>query len=114
MAAGKIDPAQALAVTQAAKSSFMVSFHVATALSAGLVLIALLILLWRLPAKAEAVAWAAHTGTGPAEEPTLDKLESDAATQITDVDDRALAHGDVDVEVDGVIETHAHDGGKQP
>jgi EmrB/QacA subfamily drug resistance transporter len=108
--AGKIDAAQALAVTQAAKSSFMVSFHVATALSAGLVLLALLILLWRLPAKAEAVAWAAHTGSGPAEEPTLDKLESNASTQIVDVDDRALAHGDVDVEVDGVIETRAHDG----
>jgi hypothetical protein len=92
----------------------MVSFHVATALSAALVLIALVILLWRLPAKAEAVAWAAHTGTGPAEEPTLDKLESNASTQIVDVDDRALAHGDVDVEVDGVVHRHPHDASQQP
>jgi len=99
---GKATPEQLLGFKQAAIDSFMVAFHTATALSAGLVVIALAILLWRLPAKAEAVAWAAQPAS--AADSDVDALEGSAAAQVTDVDDRALAHGDLDVTVEGVRE----------
>jgi hypothetical protein len=100
---GRITQQQYDLVWTKAVASYMSSMHVATALSAGLVIVALIILIWRLPAQAEAVAWAAApSGAAPLPEGELDALEADASSQIKDVDDRALAHGDVEVDVDGV------------
>jgi MFS transporter, DHA2 family, multidrug resistance protein len=92
LAAGRISQAQYDAVWNLAVKTYMSSFHVATAMAAVLVLIALVILLIWLPAKAEAVAWAAAAPTGA----DLTELESDAASQIHQVDDKALAHGTAD------------------
>jgi EmrB/QacA subfamily drug resistance transporter len=67
VAAGALDPAQAAGIQSAAVDSFMGAFHLA-ALGAGLlVLIALILLLWRLPAEAEHAAWGGHAGDAQAD-----------------------------------------------
>lgn len=59
---GLMSPEQAVAIQSAAVDSFMTAFHLAAIGSALLILLALLVLLWRLPAEPEHAAWGGHAG----------------------------------------------------
>jgi MFS transporter, DHA2 family, multidrug resistance protein len=62
VAAGALDAQQAIAIQSAAVDSFMQAFHLAALGSALLILIALVVLLTRLPAEPEHAAWGGHSG----------------------------------------------------
>lgn len=62
LSGGQIQPAQAVAIQNAAVDSFMGAFHLAALASAVLVLIGLIVLVLRLPAQAEHAAWGGHSG----------------------------------------------------
>src|SRR6476469_2807940 len=64
-ASGDVPPAVIEQLRQAANESFMPALHTAAIVSAGLLVIAIVVILTRLPAKAETVAWAG-SNTGPA------------------------------------------------
>ncbi|MFN8169650.1 MAG: MFS transporter [Candidatus Nanopelagicales bacterium] len=82
------------ALRQAGIDAFMPSLHTAGFISFGLLLVALLIFVTRLPAKAEAVAWAGAPGGAPAGPADSGSVEGDgapdAAHQVHVVDE----HGD--------------------
>ncbi len=60
--AGVLQPEQAAAIQSAAVDSFMQAFHLAALGSALLIVIALIVLLLRLPAQPEHAAWGGHAG----------------------------------------------------
>jgi DHA2 family multidrug resistance protein-like MFS transporter len=60
--AGVLSPEQAVAIQAEAVDSFMTAFHLAAVGSALLILVALIVLLWRLPAQPEHAAWGGHAG----------------------------------------------------
>ena len=60
--AGLLDAQQAAAIQAASVDSFMQAFHLAALGSALLILIALIVLLVRLPAQPEHAAWGGHAG----------------------------------------------------
>ncbi len=62
VAAGALEAQQAVAIQSAAVDSFMQAFHLAALGSALLILIALVVLLTRLPAEPEHAAWGGHSG----------------------------------------------------
>ena len=68
----------------------MPALHTAALVSAGLLVIAIAVILWRLPAKAEAVAWA---GSGPGSAPAGDQ---DAESRVHTVDEVSNDLPDVD------------------
>ena len=61
---GRATAEQVAPLIDAANSSFMTAFHVAAFCSGSLLLIALVVILLRLPAQAQAVAWGAHAQHG--------------------------------------------------
>ena len=65
-ATGTVPDAAIEQLRQAANDSFMPALHTAAFVSAGLLVVAILVILLRLPAKAEAVAW---SGSGPGHGP---------------------------------------------
>ncbi len=75
LAAGALQPEQASAIQNAAVDSFMQAFHLAAFASMVLVLVALLVLLLRLPAQPEHAAWGGHSGS---EDVVDDRLSPDA------------------------------------
>ena len=83
-AAGNVPPAAIDQLRQVANESFMPALHTAAFVSAGLLLAAILVILFRLPAKAEAVAW---TGTGPGSAPDAGPAITDAQSQVHLVDE---------------------------
>jgi hypothetical protein len=62
VAAGVLEPEQAAAIQAASVDSFMQAFHLAALGSAVLILIALIVLLVRLPTQPEHAAWGGHAG----------------------------------------------------
>ena len=64
VASGRGTVEQAAALISAANSSFMSAFHVAAICSVVLLLTALVLIVMRLPAQAQAVAWGAHAQSG--------------------------------------------------
>ncbi len=99
-ASGSVPPAVVEQLRQAANESFMPALHTAALVSAGLLVIAIAVILWRLPAKAEAVAWA---GSGPGSAPTGNQdAESrvhsvdEAGNELADIDSTPLEHAPVD------------------
>jgi EmrB/QacA subfamily drug resistance transporter len=62
VAAGVLEPQQAQAIQAASVDSFMQAFHLSALGSALLILIALVVLLMRLPAQPEHAAWGGHVG----------------------------------------------------
>jgi EmrB/QacA subfamily drug resistance transporter len=99
-ASGSVPPAVVEQLRQAANDSFMPALHTAALVSAGLLVIAIAVILWRLPAKAEAVAWA---GSGPGSAPTGNQdAESrvhsvdEAGNELADIDSTPLEHAPVD------------------
>lgn len=60
--AGVLQPEQAATIQSAAVDSFMHAFHLAALGSALLIVIALTVLLLRLPAQPEHAAWGGHAG----------------------------------------------------
>jgi Na+/phosphate symporter len=62
VAAGALDPQQALGIQSAAVDAFMRAFHFSALGAALLILIAFVLLLMRLPAQAEHAAWGGHVG----------------------------------------------------
>ena len=83
-AAGNVPPAAIDQLRQVANESFMPALHTAAFVSAGLLLVAILVILFRLPAKAEAVVW---TGTGPGSAPNAGPAITDAESQVHLVDE---------------------------
>jgi EmrB/QacA subfamily drug resistance transporter len=85
---GNVPPALIDQLRQAATDSFMPALHTAALVSAGLLVLAIAVILWRLPAKAEAAAWA---GSGPGSAPADD---NDAERRVHTVDEvgNGLAH----------------------
>jgi len=95
-ATGSVPPAVIEQLRQAANESFMPALHTAALVSAGLLVIAIAVILWRLPAHAEAAAWAGSgPGSAPADGPAhvvedapagrhaaLDSPENGAATAV--------------------------------
>lgn len=71
VAAGALQPEQAAAIQNAAVDSFMQAFHLAAFASMVLVVLALAILLLRLPAQPEHAAWGGHSGAGDVVDDTL-------------------------------------------
>ena len=69
---------------QAANQSFLPALHTAAFVSAGLLVIAIAVILLRLPAKAEAVAWA---GSGPGSAPTGDRTAEDQVHTVDEMGD---------------------------
>ena len=81
---------------QAANQSFLPALHTAAFVSAGLLVIAIAVILLRLPAKAEAVAWA---GSGPGSAPTGDQSAEnrvhtvdEMSGELSHVEDSPLGH----------------------
>ena len=68
----------------------MPALHTAALVSAGLLVIAIAVILWRLPAKAEAVAWA---GSGPGSAPAGNQ---DAESRVHSVDEAGNELADID------------------
>jgi len=66
--AGLLQPEQAAAIQSAAVDSFMRAFHLAALGSAILIVIALIVLLLRLPAQPEHAAWGGHAGHADVDE----------------------------------------------
>src|SRR6478736_4002845 len=97
-ASGSVPPAVVEQLRQAANDSFMPALHTAALVSAGLLVLAIIVILWRLPAKAEAVAWA---GSGPGSAPTGNQ---DAESRVHTVDEAA---GDLE-HIDDTPLAHAH------
>lgn len=60
---GQLQPAQAVALQNAAVDAFMQAFHVAALASGVLVLIGLIVLALRMPAQPEHAAWGGHSGS---------------------------------------------------
>src|SRR6476469_6826031 len=87
-ASGSVPSALIDQLRQAATDSFMPALHTAALVSAGLLVLAIAVILWRLPAKAEAAAWA---GSGPGSAPSDD---NDAEHRVHTVDEvgNGLAH----------------------
>ncbi len=76
LAAGGSVPASAVdQLRQVANDSFLPALHTAAFVSAGLLVIAIAVILLRLPAEAETVAWA---GSGPGGPPTADDAAAPA------------------------------------
>jgi EmrB/QacA subfamily drug resistance transporter len=76
-------PASAIEqLRQAANDSFMPALHTAAFVSAGLLVIAIAVILLRLPAKAETVAW---TGSGPGSAPVAPQADSNTPGPQVDV-----------------------------
>lgn len=71
VAAGVLQPAQAVAIQSAAVDSFMQAFHLAALVSMLLVVLALAVLVWRLPVQPEHAAWGGHSGQEDVVDPTL-------------------------------------------
>ena len=64
-ASGQVPAAAVAALREAANAAFMPAFHTAAFVSTALLVIAFGLIVWRLPAKAEAVAWAGtHAAPG--------------------------------------------------
>jgi hypothetical protein len=71
VAAGALQPEQAAAIEAAAVDSFMQAFHLAALASMLLVVLALAILVWRLPVQPEHAAWGGHSGQEDVVDPAL-------------------------------------------
>ncbi len=87
-ASGQVPEAALAALREAANLAFMPAFHTAAFVSVALLVISVGLILWRLPAKAEAVAWAgSHAAPGD---------EADAAHAVHAVEEEGdgLAHVD--------------------
>ena len=69
---------------QAANQSFLPALHTAAFVSAGLLVIAIAVILLRLPAKAEAVAW---SGSGPSTAPTDDQSAENRVHTVDEMGD---------------------------
>jgi EmrB/QacA subfamily drug resistance transporter len=89
-ASGSVPPAVVEQLRQAANDSFMPALHTAALVSAGLLVLAIIVILWRLPAKAEAVAWA---GSGPG---SAGDANQDAESRVHTVDEVGNELADVD------------------
>jgi hypothetical protein len=87
---GNVPPALIEQLRQAANDSFMPALHTAALVSAGLLVIAIAVILWRLPAKAEAVAW---SGSGPGSAPAGNQ---DAESRVHSVDEAGNELADID------------------
>jgi len=98
VAQGKATAAQVAPLIDAANASFMTAFHVAAICSLVLLLSALTLIVLRLPAQAQAVAWGAHAQHGD------DKAFQEAATH--DVATESLVPLDAVGVEEGVGEEH--------
>jgi EmrB/QacA subfamily drug resistance transporter len=85
-ASGKVPAAAVQRLRQAGFDAFMPSLHWAAGLSVALMVVAVLLILWRLPAKAEAVAW-----TGSHETDT-DAVDAAHSVHVVSEESGDLAH----------------------
>ena len=86
--AGVLTPEQAATIQAEAVDSFMTAFHMAAIGSALLILIALVVLLWRLPAQPEHAAWGGHEGQAEIDE-ALSPDEFEGEPAVGEVDGKA-------------------------
>jgi hypothetical protein len=94
---------------QAANDSFMPALHTAAFVSAGLLVIAIAVVLVWLPAKAEAVAWA---GSHPGEDVSDEEGSAEGRVHLVDEEGNDLEHvGDIPLEHIPTGRHQAHDGG---
>jgi EmrB/QacA subfamily drug resistance transporter len=86
--AGLLTPEQAAVIQSQAVDSFMTAFRLAAIGSALLILVALIVLLWRLPAQPEHAAWGGHAGQADVDdELSPDEFEGEAP--VGEADSRA-------------------------
>jgi DHA2 family multidrug resistance protein-like MFS transporter len=122
-ASGAVPASTIEQLRQVANESFMPALHTAAFVSAGLLVIAIAVILLRLPAKAETVAW---TGSGPGSAPVAAQAGADTPAEQADVAapgaarvGRHAAPDDVDESPLTVVNPvpagrHAADGGRDP
>lgn len=90
-ATGTVPSAAIEQLRQAANDSFMPALHTAAFVSAGLLIVAILVILLRLPAKAEAVAWAG-SHPGPSSRTTPGDGNAESRVHFVDEAGDDLAH----------------------
>jgi len=88
---GTVPSAAIEQLRQAANDSFMPALHAAAFVSAGLLIVAILVILLRLPAKAEAVAWAG-SHPGPSSPTTPGDGNAESRVHFVDEAGDDLAH----------------------